>query len=75
MRKRIELLLDKMDPLAPLSPEDLRHLRAVEALEHVGTREARELLRRLAAGVEFARLTREATASLQRLSRHPLPGR
>ena len=72
LRKRIDLLLEKLDVLAPLSGEELRYVRAVEALEQTGTREARQLLRTLAKGAENARLTREAKASLQRLDRHPL---
>lgn len=67
MRKRIEAILDKLDVLAPLSGEELRSVRAVEALEHAGTDEARQLLRRLSEGAENARLTREAKASLERL--------
>ncbi|MGH7170470.1 MAG: WD40 repeat domain-containing protein [Gemmataceae bacterium] len=73
MRKRIELVLEKLEVLAPLSGEELRHVRAVEALEQSGTHEARQLLRTLAKGSECARLTRETKASLQRLDRHPCP--
>ncbi|HTU94104.1 MAG TPA: hypothetical protein VMF69_28760, partial [Gemmataceae bacterium] len=73
MRKRIDFLLEKLDLLAPLSGEELRNVRAVEVLEQDRTREARQVLRRLAEGAEHARLTREAKASLQRLDRHPLP--
>ena len=72
MRKRIDLLLEQMDALTPLSGEELRRVRAVEALEQIGTREARQILRRLAEGAECARQTREAKATLQRLARHPL---
>jgi dipeptidyl aminopeptidase/acylaminoacyl peptidase len=49
--------------------EILAGLRAVEALEHLGTTEARRLLAELAKGVPDAELTRQAKASLERLSR------
>jgi hypothetical protein len=70
MRRRVERLLQKLareewDP----SPDRLRGLRALEALERIGTPEARQLLQHLARGVPEARLTREAKASLERLSR------
>ena len=47
----------------------LRELRAVAVLERVGTSEAVGLLRELARGDVAVRLTREAKASLERLSR------
>ena len=50
-------------------PEELRDLRAVEVLEHVANAEARRLLEELANGAPAARLTREAKASLERLSK------
>jgi hypothetical protein len=65
-RRRVERLLES---LSEWSPEELRCLRAVEALEHSGTREACALLEVLAAGAPAARLTREAKAALERLSR------
>src|SRR5262249_26769960 len=61
-RRRIEKLL-----AAP--PAALRSLRAIEVLEQIGTPEARETLNKLAQGSTDARLTREAQASLKRLSR------
>ncbi|HWG41350.1 MAG TPA: WD40 repeat domain-containing protein [Gemmataceae bacterium] len=67
LRKRLDILLEKLDAQAPASAEDLRPLRAVEVLEHAGTPEARQVLRTLAGGAECARLTREAKASLRRL--------
>ena len=65
-RKRIEELLEAVRASAA-SPENLRNLRAVEVLEHIGTPEARDVLRSLANGAPEARLTRDAKASLQRL--------
>jgi hypothetical protein len=55
--------------LEPLPPERLREVRAVTALESRGTAEARQLLRRLAAGQSEARLTQWAKEALERLPR------
>jgi HEAT repeat protein len=46
----------------------LRQSRGVEVLEHIGGREARQVLQGLAGGAD-APLTREAKAALQRLAR------
>jgi len=66
LRRRVEQLLEELESLPAAQ---LQKLRAVEALERIGTPEAEELLRTLATGAAAARLTREASASLQRLSR------
>jgi hypothetical protein len=72
MRQRIERLLDRLKyPLT--SPKTLRALRAVEVLEHIGTAEARQVLRELAQGGPGARLTDEARTALQRLERREAP--
>jgi RNA polymerase sigma factor (sigma-70 family) len=63
-RRRMELLLEKMD--SP-SPQRLAPLRALEALEQIASAGATRLLTSLAAGEPSARLTREAAASLERL--------
>jgi RNA polymerase sigma factor (sigma-70 family) len=52
-----------------MTRDGLLILRAVEMLEHCRTQEARQLLAELAKGWPEARLTREAKASLERLSR------
>jgi WD40 repeat protein len=66
--RRIELLLSKLD--GPVTrPEQLQALRATELLERLGTAPARDLLIRLADGWRDARLTREARAALERLSK------
>ena len=52
------------------SGEALAGLRAVEALEYLGTSEARKLLAQLSKGAFDAELTRQAKASLDRLSCH-----
>jgi hypothetical protein len=64
-RRRIEPILDSS---APLAPETIRSVRAAEVLERIGNADALELLRKLAAGMPEARLTREAQASLRRLT-------
>jgi WD40 repeat protein len=69
-RKRLEGLLAESG-IPVVAPELLRPLRAVEVLEHVGTQEARRVLKGLARGAPEARLTREAEAALQRLARRP----
>ena len=74
VRRRIDRLLEKLESAAP-SPEQLRLLRALEVLEHIGTPEARELLRTLAKGASGARLTQEAKASLDRLANRAAAGR
>jgi RNA polymerase sigma factor (sigma-70 family) len=69
MRRHLEHLLEKAGPAWwDVSGERLRALRAVEALELAGTKEAREVLKTLAAGAPGARLTEEAKAALIRLA-------
>jgi hypothetical protein len=67
-RRRIEVLLDKLD--SARSPETWRLVRAVQALEYAGNQEARQLLARLSQGAPEARLTREAREALERLAKH-----
>jgi hypothetical protein len=70
VRRRLERLLK--NPGGPIeNPERLRGLRAVELLERVDSPEARRLLSTLAAGAPEARLTRDARAALDRLTRRP----
>jgi hypothetical protein len=71
--KRAERLLAKID--ADPTGEPLQALRAIEILEHIGTPEACTLLKALAGGAPEARLTREAKASLDRLSTRAVPAR
>jgi hypothetical protein len=66
MRRRIEELLKVLE--RPASGETLRTLRAMAVLEYTGTAEAQQILKTLAQGMPEARVTREAKASLQRLS-------
>jgi RNA polymerase sigma factor (sigma-70 family) len=77
VRRRIERLLEDPEPAS--RPALLRGLRAAEVLEQVGTPQATEVLRIVAAGAAAARLTKEAKASLDRLTEHhqaqALPGK
>jgi RNA polymerase sigma factor (sigma-70 family) len=65
-RQRLEQVRNQLLTGA-LSPETVRGLRALEVLEHIGTPEAKAVVRRAAEGAPGARLTREAQATLQRL--------
>jgi RNA polymerase sigma factor (sigma-70 family) len=67
-RDRVERLLAGLEPAAPLAADDLRDTRAVQVLEAIGSPAARKLLDRLAVGEEHARLTREAKATVGRLT-------
>jgi WD40 repeat protein len=61
---------DKDTSLGPIaSGETLRRLRAIAVLERAGTADAKRILERLASGLEGARETRDAKASLRRLGR------
>jgi hypothetical protein len=68
VRLRAEQLLARIAG-AFTTPEQLRQLRAVESLEHLGTVEARTLLEGLAQGTPEGRLTQEAKAALQRMTK------
>ena len=64
----MQQVLEKLT--GPLTvPESMRAVRAVELLERLGADEARGVLRELAGGAAEARLTREAKAALESLSR------
>jgi WD40 repeat protein len=66
-RKRLTEILQRVKARVPPA-EQLRLLRAVEALEHLGTPETEQVLKRLAGGIPGARLSQEAEAALQRLA-------
>jgi hypothetical protein len=72
-RRRLEALLKALEE--PPSGEPLRELRAVAVLEHIATPEAVKVLEGLSRGAPEARLTREAKASLERLSRRAAANR
>jgi hypothetical protein len=67
-RKRIELLLAKVDRFTP-QPTELGALRALAVLERIGDSPARQLLEVLATGAPYTRLTQQAQAALQRLAK------
>jgi hypothetical protein len=67
VRRRIEQLLDGFRNVP--TGDSIRVVRAVEVLERIGTAEARQVLEAFAKGAPAARLTREAQAALDRLSR------
>lgn len=66
MRRRLDMLIEKIvsDKVPPA--ETLRALRAVQILEQIGNAEARVVLQRLADGAPGHRLTRQAQAALKR---------
>jgi hypothetical protein len=66
--RRLQRVLERLAG-PPWGAEQLRQLRAVEALSIAGTPDAKRMLAELAAGHAEARLTREATAALDRPAR------
>jgi WD40 repeat protein len=67
LRNRVEQLLDKLS--ARIMPADeLRVYRSIEVLEQSGTREAQQVLARLATGAAGARITEDAQAAMKRLA-------
>ena len=69
----MQALLDDL-AAAPEPPEAGHQQRALRALEQMGSLDARHLLQRLAQGAPEARLTLEAKASLERLSKRAARG-
>jgi predicted NACHT family NTPase len=73
-QRQLDRVLQSLDDV---TQERLRGLRAVEVLEHLATPEARKHLELLAGGPRDARVTKEAAAALERLTRRansaPLP--
>jgi hypothetical protein len=67
--RRVEVLLVSANAPALQPGDRLRAVRAVAVLEWVATKDARDLLARLAEGLEGARLAREAKQALERLRR------
>jgi hypothetical protein len=70
-RQRLEQLIARAHSSTVLA-DSLRAVRAVEVLERMNTPAAKRKLEQLAAGDPSARLTREAKASLERLSQRPV---
>jgi hypothetical protein len=76
VQRRIEQIIRRLgQPEVPLSAEELQTLRAVEVLESAGTPEARRQSEALAKGAPESRLTQEAKASLERLTKQAVSGR
>ena len=63
LKRRIEGVLENFS-----GTQQLRTIRVVQVLDQIGTAGARDILRRMSAGVPEAMLTREATAALERLA-------
>jgi WD40 repeat protein len=72
-RRRLERLLE-YSRAAPWSAGALQRSRAVEVLEHIGSADAREVLRALTQGCPAALLTTEAQAALARLRNEKAKG-
>jgi hypothetical protein len=68
LRRRAENLLARPSTLDN-DPEQMRARRAVVVLEYIGTREALQVLQSLSDGVAAARLTCDARAAVDRLSK------
>jgi WD40 repeat protein len=68
VRNRLTALLEKLGKDG-VSADELRGVRVVEVLEKAGTAEARELLRKLAAGDDNGPLTPDARSALKRLEK------
>jgi hypothetical protein len=72
VRRRVaRILAEQMGPAR--SPDRMRDVRAIEVLEHIGTPEALQVLQCLAGGQPEAGLTREAVASVERLTKRRAP--
>ena len=67
-QQRLDMLLRQLKK-NPLTLRQIRKLRAVEVLEQIGTPEARTILEKLSKGAPEARLTRDASAALERMEK------
>jgi WD40 repeat protein len=67
VRARAQQLLSALDDPLQRSGDMVRQLRAVFVLERIALPQAREVLRKLAAGAPQATLTRRAAAALERM--------
>lgn len=68
VRRRLEIIVSRAEDIVK-SAEILRDLRAIQVLEYIGSGEACDLLKTLAQGAPEARPTREAKASLDRMTK------
>jgi hypothetical protein len=63
----VQILMNKLEAQAN-TPERMRSLKAVQVLERIGTKEAKELVEKLAGGAMGVPLTIQAKAALERWS-------
>jgi hypothetical protein len=68
VRARAHQLLDALDDPQQRSGEMVRQLRALYVLERIASPQARDVLRKLAAGAPQATLTQRAAGALERLN-------
>jgi RNA polymerase sigma factor (sigma-70 family) len=68
-RRRVQEIVDLLSARSFATGETLRTLRAIQILERLGTKEARETLRKIAGGAALARETQEAKEALRRMGR------
>jgi hypothetical protein len=67
-RQRVEQLLKRLEgPIT--SPTQLQMVRAIQVLERIGSREARTVLKKIAAGTPIALETQEAKTASERLAK------
>jgi hypothetical protein len=69
VRNRIKSIVRSLEGWLIKNPETLRNLRSVWALKRSGTKEARQLLQKLAEGAPETRLTQAAQQALNHLAR------
>jgi hypothetical protein len=70
VRRSVDQLMKEFEGQA-MPPHVLRTLRTLEVLEHIGTREARDVVQSLARGAADLVTTQEAQATLKRWARKP----
>jgi hypothetical protein len=68
-RRRVQEIVDLLPARAFATGETVRTLRAIQVLERIGTKEACEILHKIAGGAALARETQEAKEALERLGR------
>jgi len=66
-KRRVEGLLERINAAPAMLPEERAAMRTVTVMERLGTADASEVLRKLAAGYPAAQVTRAAKAALDRL--------
>jgi len=68
-RKRVQEIVDLLPAQSIATGETVRTVRAIQVLERIGTKEACEILHKIAGGAALARETQEAKEALERLGR------